>query len=139
MAKFKATAKLIENFRIVVDNGRTHSVVCDLGPGQGGQDSGPSALELSVMGLAACAAVIFAIVAKQSKIEVTKLEVVTEAEKPAESPKLSGVKLKAYISAKARKQLVESAWRRTEAMCPVLAIFKEQIPVVTELETATTE
>jgi len=139
MPKIKATAKLVENVRSIVDNARTHTVVCDLPNAKGGQDSGPTALELALMALADCAATIFADVAKQSKIEVTNLEVVAEAEKSPDSPKLSDVKLKVYVSAKARKQLLEAVWRRTEANCPVVAIFKEPISVEVELETTTVE
>lgn len=139
MPKNKATTKLVENVRTIVDNSRTHTIVCDLPPVKGGDDTGPTALELAIMALSDCAATIFADVAKQSKIEVKKLEVIAETEKPADSPKLSSVKLKVYVSAKARKQLVEAIWRRTEANCPVVAIFKEPIPVEVELETETVE
>ena len=139
MPKITARTKLIENVRTIVDNSRTHSVVCDLETVKGGQDTGPTALELSVMGLADCAATIFADVAKQSKIEITKLEVVAEAEKPPDSPLLKDVKLKVRVSAKARKQLLEAIWRRTEANCPVVAIFKEPMPIEVELETTTVE
>lgn len=138
MSKMKVTAKLIENVRTIVDNSRTHSVVCDLPPTKG-DGTGPTVLELAVMALADCVATIFADVAKQSKIEITKLEVVAEADKPADPPKLSGVKLVVHVSAKARKQLIEAAWRRTEANCPVVAIFKEPIPVQIQLETETLE
>ena len=139
MPKITAKTKLIENVRTIVDNSRTHSVVCDLETAKGGQDTGPTALELAVMALGDCAATIFADVAKQSKIEITKLEVITEVEKPPDSPKPSSVKLKVNVSAKARKQLIEAIWRRTEANCPVVAIFKEPIPVEVELETTTLE
>jgi len=64
------------------------------------------------MALADCAVTIFADVAKQSKIEIAKLEAVAEAEKP-NSPKLSDVKLKVYVSAKARKQLLGEEPRQT--------------------------
>jgi len=139
MPKTVAQSKLVENVRTIVDNSRTHSVVCDLPAAKGGQDTGPTALELAVMALADCAVTIFADVAKKSKIEVTNVEVTAEADKPADSPVLSGVKLKVKVSAKARKQLIQAAWRRTEANCPVVAIFKEQIPVEVELETTTVE
>jgi uncharacterized OsmC-like protein len=139
MPKITARTKLIENVRTIVDNSRTHSVVCDLETAKGGQDTGPTALELAIMALGDCAATIFADVAKQSKIEITKLEVIAEVEKPPDSPKLSSVKLKVNVSAKARKQLLEAIWRRTEANCPVVAIFKEPIPVEVELETTTLE
>ena len=45
--------------------------------------------------------------------------------------------MKVTIDSKARKELVEAAWRRTEANCPVLFIFKEPIPVKVELEVKT--
>jgi uncharacterized OsmC-like protein len=134
MPKYKATAKWIENVRSVVDNSRTHSVICDLSVPSGGNDTGPTALELAIMALADCAVTIFADVCKQSKIELIKVEAVVEAEKPADSPILSGATIKTKVSAKARKELLESAWRRTEAGCPVLSIFKEPIPLKVEFE-----
>jgi len=139
MPKITARTELIENVRTVVDNSRTHSIVCDLPTGSGGQGTGPTALELAIMAFSDCVATIFAGVAKKSDIEVTKLEVVAEAEKPADSPLLKGVKLKVNVSAKARKQLIEAAWRRTEANCPVVLIFKDPIPVEVELTTTTVE
>ena len=134
MPNYKATAKLVENVRTVVDNSRTQSVVCDLTTAQGGSDSGPTAVELAVMALADCAVTIFADVCKKSNIEISRLEAVAEAEKPADSPKLTGVTIKVRTSAKARKGLLDAAWRRTEANCPVLSIFKEQIPLKVEFE-----
>ena len=44
MPKITAKAKLIENVRTIVDNSRTHSIVCDLPTAQGGQDTGPTAV-----------------------------------------------------------------------------------------------
>ena len=129
MPKYKATAKWIENVRSVVDNSRTHSIVCDLSTPTGGDDKGPTAVELALMALADCAVTIFADVCKQSKIEA-----VAEAEKPADSPMLTGVTIKTKVCATARKELLESAWRRTEANCPVLSIFKEPIPLKVEFE-----
>ncbi len=134
-----ARTKWIENVRTLVDNSRTHTIVCDLPDAKGGDNTGPTALELAIMALSDCAATIFADVAKQSKIEIKKLEVVAQAEKPADSPKLSGVKLKVSVSAEARKQLIEAIWRRTEANCPVVSIFKDPIPVEVELVTETVE
>ena len=137
MPKIKATAKWIENVRTIADNARTHSLVLDLGTQKGGDDTGPTALELAVMALADCAITIFADVCKQSKVELSKLEAVAEAEKPPDSPKLTGVNIKVTVTAKARKQLLEAAWRRTEAMCPVLSIFQDPIPLKVELQTTT--
>jgi uncharacterized OsmC-like protein len=134
MPKKTAKAKWIENVRSVVDNSRTHSVVCDLTLPEGGSDSGPTALELALMSLADCSVTIFADVCKKSNIELGKLDVAVEAEKSPVSPIITGVTVKVTVSAKARKELLEGAWRRTEANCPVISIFTEPIPVKIEFE-----
>ena len=139
MPKHKSTAKLLGNVRTYVDNSRTHTIVCDLPPSKGGNDTGPTALELAIMALSDCAATIFAKVAKESNIDVERVEVVTEAEKPENSPILVGVKMKVNVAVKARKQLIEAIWRRTEANCPVVKIFTESIPIEIELATETVE
>ena len=139
MPKYKSTAKLVENVRTIVDNSRTHTIACDLPPSKGGDDTGPTALELAIMALSDCAATIFAKVAKESNIDVERVKVVTEAEKPENSPILESVKMKVTVAVKARKQLIEAVWRRTEANCPVVKIFTESIPIEIELATETVE
>lgn len=134
VAKIKANAKLLENVRLQTDNGRGHNVVCDLPVASGGDNSGPTPLELSLMALAGCGVVIFADVCKNSKIDPGNVDVAVEAEKSANSPVLSEVTMKVNIVSSARKALVEAAWRRTEARCPVLFVYKEQIPVKVEVD-----
>jgi putative redox protein len=135
MPKIKATARWIDNVRTLADNARTHSLALDLPPAKGGDDTGPTALELAIMALADCAITIFADVCKQSNIKLNALEAVAEADKPDDSAKLNGVNIKVKVDADARKQLLAAAWRRTEAKCPVLSIFKDPIPLNAELET----
>jgi uncharacterized OsmC-like protein len=139
MAKIKAKAKLIGNVRSIVDNSRAHSVVCDLPATQGGSDSGPTALELALMALADCGVTIFADVCKKSGITLDNAEVTVEAEKSPDSPLVTEVTMKAIAASSARKELLEAAWRRTEANCPVLAIFKEPVKVKVEFETENRE
>lgn len=134
VAKIKANAKLLENVRLQTDNGRGHNVVCDLPVASGGDNSGPTPLELSLMALAGCGVVIFADVCKNSKIDPGNVDVAVEAEKSANSPVLSEVTMKVNIVSSARKALVEAAWRRTEASRPVLFVYKEQIPVKVEVD-----
>lgn len=88
------------------------------------------------MSLADCAVTIFADVAKKSDVNISKLEVVAEAEKPADSPILQKVKLKVNVIGNAREQKMRALWRRTEANCPVVKIFTEKIPVGVELQTS---
>jgi uncharacterized OsmC-like protein len=135
MLKVKATAKLIENVQTIAGNTRGHNVVLDLGAAKGGDNTGPSALEMAVMSLADCAVTIFADVCKKSNIELSKMDVVAEADKPADSPKLTGVNIKVTVASKAREQKLNAVWRRTEANCPVVSIFKDNIPINVEFET----
>lgn len=139
MAKLKASAKLLENVRLVTENGRGQSVICDLPETQGGTNAGPTPLELALMSLAGCGVIIFADVCKNSKIEPGNIEIAVEAEKTPNSPTLTGVIMKVKIASKARKALVEAAWRRTEAGCPVLFVYKESIPVKVEVEVKAAE
>ena len=127
MVTNKATAKLIDNVRSEVDNSRNHSIICDLPLKKGGENNGPTAYELAIMSLADCAVTIFADVAKKSKINIDNLQVCAEVEKPNDSPIPLAAKININVTAKARKGLIEAAWRRTEARCPVVAIFKESI------------
>ncbi len=63
-----------------------------------------------------------------------KLRLRWRLNKSPDSPLITGVTMKVAVSAKARKELLEGAWRRTEANCPVLFIFKEPVPVKVEFE-----
>ena len=134
MPKIKAKATWVENVRSIVDNQRTHSVICDLSAPAGGADSGPTALELSMMALADCGVTIFADVCKKSNIQPKKVEVTVEADKAADSPMVTAVSMKVNVVSSARKELIDAAWRRTEANCPVLLIFKNPTPVTVEFE-----
>ena len=135
MPKIKVNAKWVQNVQSIADNSRGHSLVLDLGTTKGGDNTGPSALELAIMSLADCAVTIFADVAKQSNIEISKMNVVAEAEKPADSPKLTSVNLKVTVISNSRKQKLDAVWRRTEANCHVVSIFQDNIPIKIEFET----
>ena len=134
MAKVRGKAKLLENIRLVAENGRGHNVVCDLPEASGGTNQGPTPLELALMSLAGCGVIIYADVCKNSKIDAGKIEVTVEAERTSGSPELSGVAMRVNITSKARKSLVEAAWRRTEANCPVIFIYKDQVLVNVEVD-----
>jgi uncharacterized OsmC-like protein len=134
MAKLTAKATLLENVRLVTENNRGHKVICDLSEAAGGTNAGPSPLELALMSLAGCGAIIFADVCKNSKIDPGKVEISVEAQKSGDSPVISNVSMKVNVVSKTRKGLLEAAWRRTEANCPVVFIFKENIPVKVEFE-----
>jgi uncharacterized OsmC-like protein len=134
MANLKANAKLLENVKLVTNNGRGHTVVCDLSEASGGTNAGPTPLELALMALAGCGVIIYADVCKNSKIDPGNIDIAVEAEKTPNTSVISNVSMKVKIASKARKGLVEAAWRRTEANCPVVFVYKEAIPVKVETQ-----
>ena len=134
MAKFAVKAKLLENVKLITENDRGQNVICDLPEDSGGTNSGPTPLELGIMSLAACGVIIFANVCKNSKIDPGKVEVNVEAEKTASSPVIKNVSMKVNVTSKTRKSLLEAAWRRTEANCPMVFVFRENIPIKVEFE-----
>ncbi|MEM3406745.1 MAG: OsmC family protein [Nitrososphaerota archaeon] len=129
--------KLIENLRSIAENGRGHSVILDLPKENGGDDLGPTALELAIMSLAGCITTIFALIAKNSKIPIESLEVIANAEKEVKSPKLSFVKIKALVKSNADKEIIETIWKKTIQTCPVDAIFEYEIKPEYEIELIT--
>lgn len=129
--------KLIENLHSISDNERGHSIILDLPKENGGDNLGPTALELAIMSLAGCVTTIFALIAKNSKIPIESLEVIANAEKEATSPKLSFVKIKALVKSNASKEILEIIWRKTIQECPVDAIFEMEIKPKYEMELIT--
>lgn len=108
MAKIKAKAKLLENTRLITENTRGHSVICDLPIASGGTNSGPTPLELSLMSLAGSGVIILDI-CKNSNIDLGKIEINVEAEKSPNSPVITGVSMKVNVSSKSRKELIAAA------------------------------
>ena len=95
MAKLKGNAKLLENIRLVTENGRGHSVICDLPEAPGGTNAGPTPLELALMSLAGCGVIIYADVCKNSKIDPGNIEITVEAEK---TPRFTNLKRRNHES-----------------------------------------
>jgi uncharacterized OsmC-like protein len=100
-----------------------------LSEAKGGTNAGPTPLELALMSLAGCGTIIYAEICKNSKIDPGTIEVSVEAEKSPDSPIITGITMNVKINSPMRKPLVEAAWRRTEALCPVVYIFKENMPI----------
>ncbi len=121
----KAKAVRVEDFWLVVDNGRSHSIALDLPTKLGGTDKGPTALELTVMGLAGCVATIFSLMAKKMKIPVEALKVEVEAEKPEGAKTIASARLSMTVKTTAEESKVERAWKLTLENCPVGILFEK--------------
>ena len=134
MQKIEVRANWVQNVQSIADNSRGHSLVVDLPKEKGGTNTGPTALELALISLAECAVTIFADVCKKSNVTIDNLEVVAEAKREPNSPKVSDVTIKTTVKAKERKQKLDAIWRRTEATCPVVSIFQNNTPINVEFK-----
>ena len=119
------TSKWIKNHQSVVTNGRSDAVIMDLPPEKGGDDYAATALEFAVMALAGCITTIFSVVAKNSKVKVSDLEVIADAEKPDEALTITKVKMNVNITSNAPQDKLEKIFRITLRQCPVEALFRK--------------
>lgn len=134
MPKIEVKANWVQNVQSIADNTRGHSIVLDLPKEKGGNNTGPTALELALISLAECAVTIFADVCKKSNVTIDQMKVVAQANKELNSPKVSDITIKTTVKAKERKQKLDAIWRRTEASCPVISIFQEKTPIKVEFQ-----
>jgi len=125
MVKLHATAKLVKDFRIDVDDGRSHALCLDLSREDDGTDMGPSALELCVMSHAGCYAVIFALTAKKMRFKLKDLEVKVEAIKSEEAGTVVEEKFEIIIGMDAPEDRIQRIHKLTLLDCPVGKLFEK--------------
>jgi putative redox protein len=123
LAKLHAKAKLIENFRIDVDDRRTHVVALDLSPPDG-TDMGPSALELCLMSFVGCYATIFVLTAKKMRFSLKNLEVKADGVKSEDVGTITEANVDILVDANMPKDRIEKVHELTVQNCPVGKLFE---------------
>jgi uncharacterized OsmC-like protein len=118
-----STAKLLEEFRISVDNGRFHCVCLDLPP-ELGTDKGPTALELGVMSFAGCISQIFYLMSKKMRVSVSALEVNVKAEKPDDAKTVTKADIEIKVTTSESEDKINRVWQHTRDNCPVGQLFE---------------
>ena len=124
MTKLHSKAKLVENFRIDVDDQRTHAVALDLSPPDG-TDMGPSALDLCLMSFAGCYATIFVLTAQKMRFKVKNLEVKVDAIKSEQVGTLTEATVNVLVEADMSKDRIQRAHELTVKDCPVGKLFEK--------------
>jgi putative redox protein len=124
MTKLHARAKLVENYRIDVDDQRTHAVCLDQ-PAPDGTDMGPSALDLCLMSFAGCYATIFVLTAKKMRFSLRNLEVNVEAVKSEAVGTISEANLNVLVDTDMPKDRLQRAHELTVRTCPVGKLFEK--------------
>jgi len=123
MSEILAHAKIIKNFTSTVDNGRGHSIIIDLPIEKGGEDKGPTALELTVMGLAGCISTIYTLISKKRKVEIENLEVEVKALPSKTRVPFSKAIINVKVKSRENLEDLEKIMLLTMRTCPVGSIF----------------
>jgi putative redox protein len=117
-----------------VDNDRHHGLVIDLPEAKSGDDLGPTALELAVMGLSGCISTIWAVVAGKARVSYHSVRVELEADKPDDAPTITAVRAKVYVNSEASKERLEKILDQVMKTCPVGQLYeKAGVQIETEL------
>ncbi len=132
----KSTSKHVAQcYQSVVDNDRHHGVVLDLPGAKGGDDLGPTALELAVMALSGCISTIWAVVATNSKVSYERLVVVVEADKPDDQPTITAARCVVTADSKESREKLQRVLDKTMSTCPVGKLYeKAGIPIQVSLQ-----
>jgi uncharacterized OsmC-like protein len=125
MVKLRARAKLIGNYRIDVDDQRTHAVCLDQPVSEDGTDMGPSPLELCLMSFVGCYVTIFTLVAKKMRSSLKNLEVRVEGVKSEAVGTISEANVDVFVEADMPKDRLERAHELTVQGCPVGKLFEK--------------
>jgi putative redox protein len=125
LAKLYANAKLVRDFRIDVDDGRSHAMCLDLSRDDDGTDMGPSALELCIMSHAGCYAIIFALTASKMRFLLNDLEVRVEAIKSEEVGTVTEEKFEIIAKIDVPEDRVQRIHKLTLQSCPVGKLFEK--------------
>ncbi len=119
----KAEAVWLEGYKFLLSNDRGHKVTVDLRREKGGEDVGPTPLELAVMSLAGCLGVIFKVVAEKRRFRFDGLRVTLEAEKPKGASTITRVRGQVRVNADNEEE-AERVLRITLRNCPVEVLFR---------------
>lgn len=117
----KSTAKWTGKYRSVVDNGRQHELIIDLPQIQGGDNAGPTALELAIMGFSGCISTVYKILSNKMRLAVDGLEVEIDAIKGMET--ISKMQVDVKIRSEEDPAKLQNCLDKTLENCPVSVLF----------------
>ena len=118
MVKMNATAKLVDGFQIVLDDGYSHAIVVDLPPDLG-TGLGPTSLEVCVMSHAGCYVTICALTAKKMRLPLKGVTADVEAVKTDEAGTITEETFDIEIKADAPVDRIQRLHELTVKNCPV--------------------
>ena len=124
MDKLQARARIISNFEIVLDNGRSHSTIADQ-PTETLPGLGPTPLELCVMSHAGCYATICALTSQKMRLILKGCDVAIEALKSQETDTIVEEKFDIVFKVDAPEDRIRRLHQLTLKNCPVGILFEK--------------
>jgi len=124
MAKLHARARIIQDYEIVLDNGRGHSSVADQ-PNETFAGNGATPLELCVMSHAGCYATIAALTAEKMRLKLKGCEVTVDAVKSPETGTIGEETFDIVFKLDAPEDRVRRLHELTLKNCPVGVLFEK--------------
>lgn len=121
----KSTSHWKSGFESIVDNGRNHTVTVDLPEAKGGNNNGPTALELCVMSFSSCIGTIFSMLAHKMRLEFTELDIILEANQAAGAASITDVYFELCIKTSSTEDQVKKCLDLTVSTCPVGVLFRQ--------------
>jgi putative redox protein len=122
--KLQARARIIQNFEIALDNGRSHSTIADQ-PIETLPGLGPTPLELCVMSHAGCYATICALTAQKMRLNLKGCVVAIEALKSQETGTIAEEKVDIVFEVHAPEDRIQRLHELTLKNCPVGILFEK--------------
>jgi putative redox protein len=124
MGKLHARARIIQDFEIALDNGRSHCTVADQ-PTETSPGLGPTPLELCVMSHAGCYATICALTAQKMRLPLKGCDVKVEAVKSSETGTIAEESFDIVLKVDASEDRVQRLHELTLKSCPVGILFEK--------------
>ncbi len=124
MGKLYAKARLIEDFKISLDNSRAHAIIVDQ-PTATSPGLGPTPLELCVMSHAGCYVTIARLVAGKMRLQLKGLAVTLDAVKNQEVGTIVEEIFNISYTTDASEEQVRRVHEHTLKNCPVRVLFEK--------------
>lgn len=124
MGKIVARARTIQNYELILDNGRSHSAIADQ-PTETSPGLGPTPLELCVMSHAGCYATIAALTARKMRLDLRGCDVKVEAAKNPEVGTITEEVFDITFKVDAPADRVQRLHELTLKNCPVGILFEK--------------
>ena len=118
-------ATFVKDLQLIVSNNRESAIVVDQKVQSGGLNQGPTPFELLGMALSGCIGVTYIAIARNSKVEISDLEVTIETFSREGEKIFSSIKAIVSVQGNAPIARLQRILEKTMEVCPVGAVYEK--------------